>query len=50
MGNGPYYVIKDQSRICDAIGGININEQIEALDREDNPIPGFYAGGSTSRC
>jgi fumarate reductase flavoprotein subunit len=44
----PYMAIRGQSRICDAIGGIKINEKMEVVDGEDEPIPGFYAGGSTS--
>ena len=29
----------------DTIGGIRINERMEVLDRQDNPIPGLYAAG-----
>ncbi len=36
--------------LCDAYGGIKINEKMEALDAEDNPIPGLYAAGSTAGC
>lgn len=46
----PYYVIKGHAAICDAIGGIKINERMEVLDRVDNPIPGLYAAGSTTGC
>jgi len=46
----PYYAIKGHASICDAIGGIKINERMEALDSEDEPIPGLYAGGSTTGC
>ena len=46
----PYYAIKGHASICDAIGGIKINENMEALDKEDNPIPGLYAAGSTAGC
>ncbi len=46
----PYYAIRGSARICDAIGGIKINEKMEALDSDDNPIPGLYAAGSVSGC
>jgi fumarate reductase flavoprotein subunit len=46
----PYYAIKGHVAICDAYGGIKINEKMEALDAEDNPIPGLYAAGSTAGC
>jgi fumarate reductase flavoprotein subunit len=41
----PYYAIKANSGILDTIGGIKINERMEILDKEDNPIPGLYAAG-----
>jgi fumarate reductase flavoprotein subunit len=46
----PYYAIKAHAAICDAYGGIKINENMEAIDTEDNPIPGLYAAGSTAGC
>jgi fumarate reductase flavoprotein subunit len=50
LRNPPFYSIKGQSSICDAIGGIKINEHMEVLDPDDNPIPGLYAAGSTTGC
>ena len=41
----PYYAIKGNSDFLDTIGGIKINEHMEVLDKEDNPIPGLYAAG-----
>ena len=46
----PYYAVKGHVAICDAYGGIKINESMEALDTDDNPIPGLYAAGSTAGC
>ena len=46
----PYYAVRGHVAICDAYGGIKINEKMEALDRADNPIHGLYAAGSTSGC
>jgi fumarate reductase flavoprotein subunit len=36
--------------LCDAYGGIKINENMEALDAENKPIPGLYAADSTAGC
>jgi len=46
----PYYAVRGHLGLCDAYGGIKINEKMEALDNEDNPIPGLYAAGSTAGC
>jgi fumarate reductase flavoprotein subunit len=46
----PYYALRGQSIICDAVGGIKINERMEVLDNDDNPIPGLFAAGSTTGC
>ncbi len=46
----PYYAVKGHIGLCDAYGGIKINENMEALDTEDKPIPGLYAAGSTTGC
>ncbi len=44
----PYYAIRANSDFLDTIGGIKINERMEVLDKQDNPIPGLYAGGVTT--
>ena len=44
----PYYAIKAQAGICDAIGGVKINEHMEVIDQDDSGIPGLYAAGSTT--
>lgn len=41
----PYYAIKGHSCICDTMGGIKINENMEVIDTNDNPIPGLFAAG-----
>lgn len=46
----PYYAIEGHIGLCDAYGGIKINENMEALDTEDKPIPGLFAAGSTTGC
>jgi fumarate reductase flavoprotein subunit len=46
----PYYAVKAHLGLCDAYGGIKINENMEALDAEDKPIPGLFAAGATTGC
>jgi len=46
----PYYAVRGHVALCDAYGGIKINENMEVLDAEDKPIPGLYAAGSTTGC
>jgi len=46
----PYYAVKAHIGLCDTYGGIKINENMEALDSSDNPIPGLYAAGTTAGC
>jgi len=46
----PFYAIKGHIGLCDAYGGIRINEKMEALDIQDKPIPGLFAAGSTTGC
>ena len=48
LRSAPYYAVKTHGSICDAIGGVKINENMEVLDTEDNPIPGLYAAGITA--
>jgi fumarate reductase flavoprotein subunit len=46
----PFYAVRAHIGLCDAYGGIKINENMEALDTVDNPIPGLFAAGSTTGC
>jgi fumarate reductase flavoprotein subunit len=41
----PYYAVKGQPSIIDTIGPIKINDRMEVLDKDYNPIPGLYAAG-----
>jgi len=46
LRNPPYYVIKLQAGMDEAIGPVRINEHMEVLDKKEDPIPGFYAAGA----
>ena len=41
----PYYAIRCRACFLNTMGGIKINEHMEVLDKQDNPIPGLYAAG-----
>ena len=42
----PYYAIgDDKSGFLDTLGGIKINEHMQVLNKQENPIPGLYAAG-----
>lgn len=41
----PYYGVKCGSSYLNTLGGLKINEKMEAMDTEDNPIRGLYAAG-----
>jgi fumarate reductase flavoprotein subunit len=41
----PFYAIRGIATILDTIGGIRINERMEALDAGNRPVPGLYAAG-----
>jgi hypothetical protein len=46
----PYYAVKAHIGLCDTYGGIKINENMEALDAANDPIPGLFAAGTTAGC
>jgi fumarate reductase flavoprotein subunit len=41
----PYYAFRCECRINNTMGGIKINEKMEVLNRDSQPIPGLYAAG-----
>lgn len=43
---GPYYAIKFSARNLGTLGGVRINENIEAIDENGNPIKGLYVAGA----
>lgn len=45
LRNPPYYAIRWAASCLNTMGGIKINENTEALDKDDNPVPGLYAAG-----
>jgi fumarate reductase flavoprotein subunit len=41
----PYYVLQSHAEFHGTIGGIKINENMEVIDHQFQPIPGLYAAG-----
>jgi fumarate reductase flavoprotein subunit len=41
----PYYAVKCTPHILNTMGGIKVNQDMEALDRQDDPIRGLYVAG-----
>ena len=41
----PYYGVKMGSSYLNTLSGIRINEKMEVLDKQDNPIRGLYCAG-----
>ena len=41
----PFYAIKGHVHICDTVGGIRINANMQVLDSGDDPISGLFAAG-----
>ena len=45
LRTAPYYAIRCAPEVMNTVGGIKINENMEVLDEQANPIPGLYAAG-----
>jgi fumarate reductase flavoprotein subunit len=45
LRNPPYYALKGGLALTATHGGVKINQRMEALDKEDEPIGGLYAAG-----
>lgn len=43
---GPYYAVKYVARNLSTLGGVAINEKIEAVDKNGVAIPGLYVAGA----
>ena len=44
----PFYAAKLGACLLVALGGLRVNDKLQVLDTEDNPIPGLYAAGNNS--
>ncbi|MTK12150.1 MAG: FAD-dependent oxidoreductase [Clostridiaceae bacterium] len=46
VDKGPYYAMKVTTRVLGTIGGVKIDENIQAVDTKDKPIPGLWVAGA----
>lgn len=42
----PFYAMRSCPGMLTTMGGIRINERMEVVDKNDDPIPGIFAGGN----
>lgn len=42
---GPFYALLTYATALISFGGLKVNDQLQVLDRRDQPIPGLYAAG-----
>lgn len=43
--SGPFYAVRCNLQAQSTTGGIRVNDRLEAVTKDDRPIPGLYAGG-----
>lgn len=46
LDKGPYYAMKITTRCLGTLGGVKINENIQAIDTRDKTIPGLWVAGN----
>jgi len=44
--NPPFYAVKNGSDYPCTMGGVKINHHMQVLNKEEDPIPGFYCAGT----
>lgn len=42
---GPFYAVRCNLQAQSTTGGVRVNDKLEAVTKDDDPIPGLYAGG-----
>jgi fumarate reductase flavoprotein subunit len=42
----PYYAIRQITAMTETFGPLRVNEKMEVLNKDNKPIPGFYAAGA----
>lgn len=46
LTNPPYFAVRAHANFLTTTGGIKIDERMQVLGADDEPIPGLYAGGA----
>ena len=45
IGEGPYYLVEQKPRYATTMGGLVINESLQVMNTNDQPIEGLFAAG-----
>lgn len=48
VGDGPYYLMEQVPRYATTLGGLLINENLEVINTQGEPIKGLYSAGDTA--
>lgn len=46
MTKPPFYAIKSVATTLGTLGGVKVNENLQAVNKQDDPIPGLYVVGN----
>ena len=46
VDKGPFYAMNTTTRCLGTLGGVKINEEIQAVDENNQPIPGLWVAGN----
>lgn len=45
IGDGPYYIVEQKARYATTMGGLDVNDDLQVVDADGNPVEGLYAAG-----
>lgn len=45
IGDGPYYIVEQKARYASTMGGLDVNNNLQVMNKDGNPIAGLYAAG-----
>ena len=45
IGDGPYYIVEQKARYASTMGGLDVNNTLQVMNKDGNPIAGLYAAG-----
>ena len=45
IGDGPYYIVEQKARYASTMGGLDVNADLQVMNKDGKPIEGLYAAG-----
>ena len=45
IGDGPYYIVEQKARYASTMGGLDVNSNLQVMNKDGKPIEGLYAAG-----